>query len=133
MKILQWILTSLFGLFLLTSCKKDKAEVNIPAAEVAGVYLGKYGTGSNTPSSFYSFSIYADGTMQEINSNGQVVGTGTWTINGNVFRASYHYLFPLTAYFVATGTYDATSKKITGTWGYGSSESDGGKWHMTKQ
>lgn len=133
MKLLQWILPSLFGLFLLTSCKKDKAQVNISATEVAGVYIGKYGTGNNNPSSFYGFNLSANGNMQEINSGGEVIGTGTWTINGTTFRATYHYTFPATAFFVATGMYDPSTKKITGTWGYGNSDSDGGKWHMTKK
>lgn len=135
MKQLKFFLALFIGALLFTSCKKDKDDDTKapPMPDIPGVYIGKYGTGNNTPSSFYSFNIKGDGTIQEINSSGLVVGTGTWTLNGKTFRASYHYTMPATAFFVASATYDPITKKLAGTWGYGSSDNDGGKWHMTKQ
>jgi hypothetical protein len=133
MKLLQWILTGICSLYLFTSCSKDKEQVIETAVVSPGVYEGKYGTGNNTPSTFYSFRLNGDGTMQEIDVSGNVVGTGAWTINGTTFRASYHYIFPATAYFVATGTYDQATKKISGTWGYDDNDKDGGKWNMIKK
>jgi hypothetical protein len=132
MKQLKFATAFLLSFLLFASCKKDKAAIELSKAEIAGVYAGKYGTGDNTPASFYSFQVKEDGTMHELNSSGQIIGTGAWTITGTSFRASYHYTFPSTSFFVASGTYDPATKKLTGTWGYGSNDSNGGKWHMTK-
>ena len=134
MKQLKFLFVLVLGITLFASCNKDKDDVvSIPATELTGVLEGKYGTGTNTPSSFYSFNLKADGTMQELNSAGEINGTGTWTITGTTFRATHHYLFPANAFFVTTGTYNTATKTITGTWGYGSNDSDGGKWYMTKK
>ncbi len=135
MKLFKFLLIAFLSAALFTACNKDKDDtvINIPASELTGVFEGKFGTGSNNPSSFYSFNIKADGTMEELGSGGTVNGTGTWTITGNVFRATHHYTFPATSFFVTTGVYDPATKTISGTWGYGSSDSDGGKWYMTKK
>lgn len=133
MKLLKIVFLFALGLSVFTSCKKDKDTITVPVADIAGKYEGKFGTDNNNPSSFYSFNIKQNGTLEELSSSGEMIGTGTWTLNGNSFRGSYHYIFPATSFFVVTGTYDAHSKKITGTWGYGSNDKDGGKWHMTKK
>lgn len=133
MKIVKIIFLSILSIGFFAACKKNKDDIQIPVAEVAGMYEGKYGTGNNTPSTFYSFNLKADGTMEELASDGEVKGTGTWGMSGNTFTANHKYTFPANAFFVSTGTYDASAKKITGTWGYGSSNSDGGKWYMVKK
>ncbi|HVF81635.1 MAG TPA: hypothetical protein VM884_06860 [Flavisolibacter sp.] len=115
------------------ACKKDKPDVVLSKAEVAGIYEGKFGTGANNPSSFYSFNLKEDGTMVELGNTGAVKGTGTWTLKGNTVTATHKYTFPANAFFISTGTYEAGERKITGTWGYGSSDNDGGKWYMTKK
>jgi hypothetical protein len=123
----------LAGIIGFYSCKKDKQETSTPATEIAAPYEGKFGTGTNTPSSFYSFNLKEDGTLEEVNNAGVVVGKGTWSIQGNSFQGYYHYLTPVTSTFSVTATYDQAAKKLSGTWGYGSSNQDGGKWFMVKK
>lgn len=133
MKVLRILLLLVFGISLFSSCSKSHDPVSVPVSDLSGKYEGKFGTGTNSPSSFFGFNIKQNGTLEEISSSGEVIGTGTWTITGNNFTGSYHYIFPATSFFKVAGTYDASSKKISGTWGYGSSDKDGGKWFMTKQ
>ncbi len=90
-------------------------------------------TGTNTPSVFYNFKINPNGVIKEIEDNGQKTGDGIWTITGTTFRTSYNSNFPANSFYSAVGEYDAGSKKITGTWGNDTNESNGGKWHMTKK
>ena len=112
-----------------TSCKKEKADINITPSMVQGMYEG---TGNNAPSSFYSFNVKENGVLEELNNSGMVVGTGTWTISGETFKGKYLTVFPTASYSVKA-TFDLTTDKLTGTWGYGDSETDGGKWFMNKE
>jgi hypothetical protein len=133
MKRLKLISAIVFSLFLaLAACKKDNGPT-ISKEEVSGIYIGKYGNDDNSPSTFFSFNIKPDGTMQELNNSGLAIGNGTYTLSGNTFLASYHWTFPVNTFFTAKATYDPATKQLTGTWGWASSESDGGKWYMKKQ
>jgi hypothetical protein len=133
MKLLKIVFLLAFGLSLFTSCKKDKDPVTVPSSQFAGIYVGKYATGNTTPIVFFSFNIKQNGTLDELDETGQVIGTGTWTLNGNTFKATSQYVSPATNVFALIASYDASSKKLTGTWGYGHNDKDGGKWHMTKK
>lgn len=132
MKHLQFIFLLVLSIGSLVACKKDKEDINIPASMVEGQYEGKYGTGNNNPSSFYSFNIKANGVLEEVSNTGNVVGTGTWTISGETFKGKYLTTFPAASYSVKA-TFDVATDKLTGTWGYGDSETDGGKWFMDKE
>lgn len=132
MKRLQFLFLFVMSCGLFTACKKDKDPINIPASMIEGAYKGKYGTGSNNPSSFYSFNLKTNGILEEVNNTGTVVGTGTWSISGETFKAKYLTTLPAASYSVKA-TFDVATDKLTGTWGYGNSETDGGKWFMEKQ
>ena len=121
-----------FTLALLSSCKKDKDTATVPPGSFAGKYVGKYGIGNNTPTLYFSFNLKQDGTLDELDESGAVIGKGTWSINGTSFQATSYYVAPATNFFAMTAFYDASLKKLTGTWGYGDNDKDGGKWHMTK-
>lgn len=133
MRILTTVFLSVFFIASITSCSKDKDPVSVPTTEFAGKYVGKYGTGNNTPSVFFSFNLKQNGTLEELDETGEVIGTGAWSISGNTFHGTSHYIFPLTNFFALTANYEASKKKLTGTWGYGNNDKDGGKWYMTKQ
>lgn len=132
MNALKFIFLFAIGFHLFLSCKKGNDQPVI-ANDISGVYEGKFGTGTNNPSSFWSFRLKANGELEELSSDGTLTGKGTWTLDGTTMQASYHYLFPLTSFFSVTATYDASTKRFSGTWGYGSSNIDGGKWYMTKK
>lgn len=133
MKLFKFLFLFVFGITTFIACKKDKGNTTIPVADIAAPYAGKYGTGNNNPSSFFSFNVKAGGALEELNSSGGVIGTGTWNFSGNIFTAFYHYLTPATAFFSVKAVYDPSLKKLTGTWGYGASNNDGGKFYMTKK
>lgn len=132
MKSLKIIFLYIIGVSLFTSCEKDKDTANIPPSAVQGTYKGKYGTGNNSPSSFYSLNIKSNGVLEELSSGGAVLGVGSWTISGNTFKGTYLTVLPAAGYSVKA-TLDLATNRLTGTWGYGSSDSDGGKWFMIKE
>ena len=115
------------------SCNKDNDDVEKPTT-AEGLYSGKYGFGNDVPDNDYKLNFKAGGVLQEIGiSSGSVTGQGTWQMNGNTITGKYTMLFsPFNVYSVS-GTFDAATKKITGTWGYDNSATDGGKMEMTRQ
>lgn len=120
-----------FVMLLVFACSKDNDQ---PAATgITGIWVGKYGTGNNKPSVFYSFNIKSDGTIEELDANGAVKGKGTWELENNIIMATYKYLPPANTQFSVLGAFNAAQGKILGDWGYGESVTDGGTWEMTKK
>jgi hypothetical protein len=114
------------------ACSKSSDKPSV-STNIEGVWVGKYGTGNNNPSSFFSFNIKAGGVIEEIDVNGQVKGTGTWKVENKILSASYTWLTPGATKFSVLGAFDAAKGQILGNWGYGSSVTDGGLWEMTKK
>lgn len=133
MKNLKLVLLFVLGISAIISCKKDNDQINPPSTSIAAVYEGKFGTGTNVPSSFFSFKVDANGVLQEVNSTGTVIGKGIWTLTGNTFYGTYHYLPPSNNTYSVKATYDVAAKKFTGTWGYGNNDTNGGDWFMVKK
>lgn len=130
MKFLKTACVAL-GVLLLFACSKSTDK---PAsATIEGVWVGKYGTGDNKPSAFYSFNIKANGVIEELDVNGTVKGQGTWELENNILMATYQYLPPANNKFSVLGAFNAAQGKILGNWGYGESVTDGGTWEMTKK
>ncbi len=118
-------------MLLTFACSKSTDEPGTVSIE--GVWTGKYGTGNNKPSSFYSFNIKANGVIEELDANGKVKGKGIWQLDNNkILMASYYYLPPANTEFSVLGAFNAAEGKILGNWGYGESVTDGGTWEMTK-
>ena len=80
----------------------------------------------------FRFNIKSGGVIEELNANGLIKGIGTWTLTGNVFVAHYKFMPPLNTIYSVKATYDAATKKLTGTRGFDSSVDDIGIWYMTK-
>lgn len=119
---------------LLTFACSKSTDKPAAATTIEGVWTGKYGTGNNKPSSFYSFNIKAGGVIEELDANGAVKGKGTWKLDNNkILMASYNYLPPANAKFSVIGAFNAGDGRILGNWGYGESVTDGGSWEMTKK
>jgi len=115
------------------ACNKDSDD-KVASAPVEGTYVGKYGFGNDNPDLDFKFTISPGGVFQEISTTtGNAKGQGTWTLNGNTLTATYTMLFSPYNKYSVSGTYDATTKKMTGTWGYDNNPSDGGKMDMAKQ
>ena len=84
MKNKLFISTVLLSFILFVACKKDSSTSAYP---VAGLYEGTY-TYLAQPPLYFSFTIYADGTMsyKSRGSNNYIFyAIGTWNLNGNAF------------------------------------------------
>ncbi|MGN6491069.1 MAG: hypothetical protein ACTHLE_03660 [Agriterribacter sp.] len=113
------------------ACKKDNAK---PAVSIEGKWVGKFGTGGNPPSSFFSFNIKPGGVIQELNQDGEVTGEGEWELDSNnVLFATYETLSDNVKVYTVIGAFNAGQAKILGNWGYNDSATDGGTWEMSKQ
>lgn len=106
--------------FLNFSCSKDNDD---PTYQVAGLWIGTY-TVTQLPQQqplYYSFSIKPDGRVltEGVGADGnRYYSTGTWTLNGNLFTATYTSInysgAPVTQ--SATLTYQNSGTMTNGTW-----------------
>jgi hypothetical protein len=63
---------------------------------------------------------------------GQVKGTGTFQVNGNILTAKY--VWASGTDFSIRATYNQSVQElVNGTWGWDNSYTDGGTWSMQKQ
>jgi hypothetical protein len=131
MRILTTAIIALFISTAFMACKKDSDKPEKSTVGAEGLYTGKYGFDSETPHIDYSLNLKVGGIIEEIGqSSGNAVGRGTWKLNGNQLTASYTMLFePFSDYFLVA-TFDPSAKTLTGTWGFESNGTDGGKFIM---
>lgn len=115
------------------SCSKNNDD-NPPAQVSAeGLYSGKFGYGNDVPDQAYKLNFKAGGILQEIGINsGAITGQGTWQMNGNTITGTYTMAFAPYSVYSVSGTFDEATGKITGTWGYDNSSTDGGKIDLTR-
>lgn len=135
MKFLKFSLVALLMSTAFFSCKKDADNITShkPAPGIQGDWIGKYGFGNETPGIYYRFSIQESGLIDELNSSGVSKGGGTWNLNGTTFTAHYQWKAPLNTIYTVSATYNEAAHKLSGTWGYGNSATNGGLWEQTKQ
>lgn len=124
------LLVLFFTAFATTSCKKDKVQAPQPVIE--GSWLGKYGSGNNTPNTFYSFNILPNGVLQIKAPNNGITGTGTWKLDGVNFKGVYTYSNSNETYNLAA-KFDENAKTITGSWGEGDVSAGDGEFYLNKQ
>jgi len=115
------------------SCKKSSDSPSATPATIEGVWVGKFGTGDNKPSSFFSLNIKPGGVIEELTESGEVKGKGTWKLENNILSGSYTYLAPSSNKYSIIGAFDASKGMILGNWGYGNSNTNGGLWEMNKK
>jgi len=136
MKPFSFFTAILFVAVSIVSCKKnsdDRPDSN-PSAQIQGVWAGKFGTGNNNPTAFFSFNIKAGGILEELTATGQVKGTGTWKLENKIFYGyTINILDPIGNKYSVIGAYDASKGKILGNWGYEDEATDGGLWEMNKK
>jgi hypothetical protein len=135
MKFMKFSVMALTMAITFFSCKKDSDSVakNTPTPGIEGKWIGKYGFGNETPGIFYSFNIKPGGVIEELNKSGYSKGSGTWNLNGTTFTATYQWGAPYYSFYSVSATYNEATHKLTGTWGYDNSATDGGLWEQTKQ
>lgn len=136
MKLLKTFAVALMLGTVFVACKKDSDSTPTPPPSSTGIegkYTGQYGFDDEGLTDPFIINIKAGGVFQEIGvHSGAPTGQGTWQLNGNKLTANYKMLFsPYNEYSVAL-TYDATTKKLTGTWGFDKSATDGGPVDVKK-
>jgi len=133
-KILRLLTVLLFSGITFVSCSKNNDDAKPATVSVEGLYSGKYGFGNDVPDTDYKLNFKAGGVLQEIGINSDAVtGQGTWQKNGNTITGTYTMVFSPYHVYSVSGTFDAATKKITGTWGFDNSATDGGKIDVVKQ
>lgn len=133
MKFFKYLVVSLLigtAFFSFSSCKKNSDNINHP---LEGKWVGSYGFGNETPHAFFSFNIKPGGVIEELSQSGESKGDGTWSINGTTFSATYQWDAPLNTIYSVVAVYDASKGKLTGSWGYNSSSTNGGFWEQSRQ
>ena len=123
MKALKLSLLALITSLTFVSCSKDKDEA---VFVFEGSWSGKIGTGSGTPGSQFALNIKPGGVIERISSGGSVSGTGSWTLAGNEFAASY--VLTSGTQVSLTGDLDPATKVLSGNW---SNSSETGKWNVS--
>ena len=105
-----------FGLSLLTfSCKKDTPA---PLKTIDGKFVG-YSKLTNDPTEYYlNFVFSADGTLTR-SDDPNLVGDylGTWVLNGNTVTGEFYFAANPNTKFSFTGSFDAKTGIINGSWG----------------
>lgn len=99
-----------------------------------GYWIGKYGNGLDVPTNDYTmvleefgrFTVAAYPTIY-----GSSPAVGIYTIAENKFKGTYTYLSG--GQFRCKGILDPSTKRITGTWGVGSSYTNGGTFYLDMQ
>jgi len=99
---------------------------------VVGIWTGKYGSGTATPTANYRFILFAGGACQ-VDIDGTSAWSsnakGTWTQSGAVVTGTYTYYFGGST-FSFSGTVSGSA--MTGTWGSGAATTGGGTFTMTR-
>ncbi len=112
--------------FIFTSCKKDNPS---PKHPIAGNWVGKYGSGNETPSTFFKIQILDNGTLKIKNEENVVTGSGTWELNELNFTAVYSYE-PGNHLNLAAKYSEAT---LSGSWGFGVANPADGDFFLEKE
>jgi hypothetical protein len=111
MKHLKSVSLAILLMAAFVACKKDSE----PAVfTMTGKWIGALGLNNDVPSGYYALNIKSNGTVERIDSDGDVNATGTWTLEGEEFTALYTY--PGGTIVNVEGTVDKSQKKLTGNW-----------------
>jgi hypothetical protein len=117
---------------LFTACKKDDP---VPTYPVEGLWVGKYGSGTAAPSSGFSMVVESAGKLTVAdgdNITSSSKAAGTWTLTGNVFKATYTYAGSGNT-FTIQANWGNDGKMSSGTYGSGSNATGGGTWFMDRK
>jgi hypothetical protein len=130
MKFIKFFAAGLLMAALFTACSKDKDSSTPPAFNIVGVWEGKLGSGVNIPNGFFGLNVKSGGNLDRISADGEVTGTGTWTLDGTTFKG--HYVATSNGVEIdVTATVDKAANKLTGAWE--NSGDNSGTWYASKK
>lgn len=127
----SFVIVLFAALCTLASCSKKKDDVS-PAPTMEGKWVGKWGFGNN-PTTYFSFTINSNGTLIVEEGNPIDPGTGTWTLNGDTFKAIYSYNDSPSDKLNVAAKVNPARTEIEGEWGSGEVNQGGGTFYMVKQ
>lgn len=129
----QFFLAVVSLMMIFSSCKKD--EIDPPVYPVEGLWVGKYGGGTSTPTAGFSMVVESGGKITVAdgdNITSSSKASGTWVLTGNVFTATYTYSTPGGSTFSIKADWSNSGKMTNGTYGPGSNATGGGTWFMDR-
>lgn len=120
-KIKSALIVIALGTATLVSCKKEKTvapEQQVPLVKTTeGSWIGKYGSGNNTPDNYFAFNIKPGGVLEVKNEQGEITGNGTWELaDENLFQASYSYTQNQIVVYNITAKYNKEAGTLNGSW-----------------
>jgi hypothetical protein len=131
----QFLIATLFTLVFI-SCKKEDCPAPVaPTYPIEGLWIGKYGSGTNAPTSGYSMIVESGGNLTVADGNvisTSTKATGTWTLTGNVFKATYTYANGGNTFSIQAN-WSNDGKLVSGTYGLGTNPSGSGTWFMDRK
>lgn len=130
MKIIKPFILFIFAVSVFSACKKDSKA---PAFTIEGSWVGKLGSGSNTPGSQFEINVKPGGVLERINGSGGISGIGTWQVNGDMFTGHYEFTNSNGSASVQATIDKSANKLVNGTWGSGNNTSGAGTWYASKQ
>ena len=132
MKIVNYLILVVAVAVTAISCSKSSNDdTPTTSNSIDGVWQGTLVTESSKITSFYAFDIKPNGVLHRLNEAGNIVGTGIWSIDNNIFNGTYK-TESNTKYSVI-GSYNKGINKILGNWGFNNSVTNGGTWEMMKK
>ena len=134
---MKYLLSGILCLTLalgMVSCKKDDCPA--PTYPIEGLWIGKYGSGTNTPSAGFSMVIEPGGKVTVADGDNITTSSkaaGTWTLTDNVFKATYTYTDNGGSTFSIQANWSNDGKLTGGTWGSGTNTTGSGTWFMDRK
>ncbi len=128
----QLLLAAVSMMMIFSSCKKD--EVDPPVYPVEGLWVGKYGSGTDTPNSGFSMVVETGGKLTVADGDNITASSkaaGTWVLTGNVFTATYTYASGGSTYSIKAD-WSNSGKMTNGTWGPNATPTGNGTWFMNR-
>jgi len=131
MKFLKSITSVLVLLVVFSACSKNSD--NKPVTTFQGMWQGKYGDDNEAPSVFFSLNFKAGGVLEEIDTDGTIKGTGTYTIDNNnvVTGHTVNIKAPIGNKYSYVAAFYPSQAKVLGNWGFGNSGTNGGMFELT--
>lgn len=136
MKTIQTLaLASMMLAVFVCSCSK-KTETSTPSTRaIEGTWIGTQTEDGVSGSTYLSFTINSNNTLDFYTESGVISGSGTWLLSNNLFTATLTYRNDPGTQYTYTATYDELRGQLTaGTWGIQRGTNTGmGTWTLTKR
>ncbi len=133
------VVAAVMAITVLPSCRKEAVKPPVvqedPKEEevsMLGYWEGTYSFGDGGLNLYFAIEIISDTELTIVNSDKEVLGTGTWTVTENVFTAHYAYEQSPEEVYSLAAKFDQEARTLSGSWGEGLS-TDNGNFYLEQQ